>query len=65
MSTYLKHVEIIKFQATTKYDISFDNPLKIGLPGSCEPRIYYHFRETDNIVFVQVGFCASIRIIIL
>ena len=28
MSTYLKHVEIMKFYATKMYDISFDSPFK-------------------------------------
>ena len=29
MSTYLKHAEVRKFQATTQCDISFDSPLKV------------------------------------
>ena len=29
MTTYLKHVEIIKFRATTKCDMSLDRPLKV------------------------------------
>ena len=31
MTTYLKHVEIIKFSDTTKCDISLDSPLKVSL----------------------------------
>ena len=29
MTTYLKHVEITKFQATTKCDMSLDSSLKV------------------------------------
>ena len=30
MSTYLKHVEIVKFQATNTNDTSLESPLKVS-----------------------------------